>query len=79
LKLEVRSGLKNPISISQMTKSMTHCSFSIVFYFTRTASMRKDSNQDNIGYSVMGVQPNSRDHGQCTLLHATLDLRMDVL
>jgi hypothetical protein len=35
---------------------MTHCSFNIAFYFIGTGSVRKDSNQDNIGYSVMGIQ-----------------------
>jgi hypothetical protein len=60
-------------------KEHDHCSFSIAFYFTGSGSVTKDSNQDNIGYSVMDIQPNSRGHSQCTLLHATLDLRMDVL
>jgi hypothetical protein len=39
----------------------------------------KDSNQDNIGYLVMDVQPNLKGRRQCTLLHASMDLRMDVL
>ena len=62
-----------------MTKNTIQCLFSIAFYFTGSGFVRKDSNQDNIGYSVMVVHPNSRGHRQCTLLLGTLDLQMDVL